>query len=207
MPQSQDIVSLTPDPPPGGAGLCARLYRAMAQAQGGTADMGGADIGGMALPDARPAAVLLGFTRETGRLLLTKRAGGLRHHPGQVALPGGKVDAGDADVVAAALREAAEEVGLTSAEVLGALGPHHTITGFRVIPIVALIPEDFIPRTDPAEVDEAFFIPLSHLTPARFRMEQRLWQGGMRSYPVAPFGPYYIWGATARILLNLSQGL
>lgn len=155
----------------------------------------------------RPAGVLLAFEETPGglRLYLTKRASHLRHHPGQIALPGGKVDPADDGPVGAALREAQEEIGLPPAnvQVLGVLEPHETVTGFLVTPVLARLTAPFTPRPEAGEVDEVFTIPFSHLTPARFRIEQRRWRGRMRSYYVAPFGPYYIWGATARILRGL----
>lgn len=156
----------------------------------------------------RPAAVLAGFHADDGRLLLTKRGSGLRHHPGQIALPGGKQDAGDADATATALREAREEVGLPSdaVEVLGALPPHRTVTGFSVTPILAVIHGPFTPTAQDGEVDEAFTLPFSHVAdPARYHVQGRRWRGGWRRYHVAPFGPYYLWGATACMLLSLAR--
>ncbi|MGZ3215579.1 NUDIX hydrolase [Paracoccus sp. T5] len=158
----------------------------------------------------RPAGVLAAFRAEDGRLLLTKRGSGLRHHPGQIALPGGKVEPGDADAVAAALREAREEVGLDPAQVrlLGCLPPHRTVTGFSVTPVLGVIDGAYIPVPEAGEVEEAFFLPFGHVAdPSRYRIERRRWRGGWRSYHAAPFGPYYLWGATARILLGLARRL
>jgi 8-oxo-dGTP pyrophosphatase MutT (NUDIX family) len=158
----------------------------------------------------RPAAVLVAIMDfgDEPRLLLTKRASHLKHHPGQIAFPGGKVDDTDADAEAAALREAREEVGLDPAnvDILGHLPPHETVTGFRITPVLGWIRADFTPVPEPGEVEEVFAVPLRHiLNPANFRVEQRIWHGQPRYYYTAPFGPYYIWGATARILRGLAE--
>ncbi len=165
---------------------------------------------GVSLPPGRklrPAAVLIAVTR-AGHVILTKRSARLKHHPGQIAFPGGKQDAGDATLTDCALREAQEEIGLPPDAVtpLGNLPSHETVTGFEVTPIVAIVERAFDPVPEAGEVDEMFTVPLSHVSdPAQFVIEGRSWQGMWRRYYAVPYGPYYIWGATARILRGLAD--
>lgn len=157
--------------------------------------------------ELRDAAVLIAVIEEPEpAVLLTKRSSALKHHPGQIAFPGGKVDAGDTDVIAAALREAREEIALESAEVLGTLAPHETVTGFNVTPVLALVSPDFVPVPEPGEVEEAFRVPFAHLTDtSNYLVESRRWRGQRRYYFTVPWGPYYVWGATARMLRALAD--
>ncbi len=153
----------------------------------------------------RPAGVLAPIIERDRRLhlVLTKRSSALKHHPGQIAFPGGKQDEGDADAVAAALREAEEEIGLPRSivEVLGVLPVHETVTGFSVTPVIALVRDRFDIKPEPGEVEEVFTVPLDHvLNPDNFLIQSRRWRGARRHYFVVPYGPYYIWGATARML-------
>lgn len=158
----------------------------------------------------RPAGVLVPVIDGAGgpRVILTQRSSVLKHHPGQIAFPGGKVDAGDADETAAALREAQEEIGLDPAnvEVIGTLPRHETITAFRVTPVVARVKAPFTPIPEPGEVAEVFSVPLAHVTdPDKFIIEGRFFRGQYRPFYTVPWGPYYIWGATARMLRVLAD--
>jgi len=160
----------------------------------------------------RPAAVLLALldTASGPRVILTKRSSALKHHPGQIAFPGGKVERGDGGAVRAALREADEEIGLHrgNVEVFGTLPPHETVTGFGVTPVVARVRRPFGMRPEPGEVAEVFSVPFSHVAePANFQVQYRFWRGRRRCYFTVPYGPYYIWGATARILRGLAERL
>jgi 8-oxo-dGTP pyrophosphatase MutT (NUDIX family) len=160
----------------------------------------------------RPAAVLVAF-QEAARgpeLLLTKRSSRLRHHPGQIAFPGGKPEECDADLTATALREAHEEIALPPGlvEILGTLDTHETITGFTVTPVLARVTAPFTPRAEAGEVAEVFTVPLDFVTDLRhYRVEWRRWLGQDRAYYVLPYGPYYVWGATARMLRGLALRL
>lgn len=158
----------------------------------------------------RPAAVLIAFEPGAAglRLHLTKRASGLKHHPGQIAFPGGKLEPEDDGAVGAALREAQEEIGLpaSAVEVLGTMPTHETVTGFQVTPVLALIQSRFIPRPEAGEVEEAFTVPFDHVADrTRYIVESRYFRGVRRSYFTVPYGPYYIWGATARMLRALAE--
>jgi 8-oxo-dGTP pyrophosphatase MutT (NUDIX family) len=164
------------------------------------------------MKNLRPAAVLIPLIERAHGLnvILTKRASHLKHHPGQIAFPGGKVDAGDADETAAALREAHEEIGLPpdNVEVLGHLPFHETVTHFQITPILGRVKNHFTPTPEPGEVAEVFEVPLAHLTdPVNYIIEGRYWGGAKRLYYVVPYGPYYIWGATARMLRGFAERL
>lgn len=191
--------------------LIARLEAALAQPGTPTSDF---DLNpDIALPPGRvlsPAAVLIAIERTASgrRVLLTKRSSKLKHHPGQIAFPGGKLNPDDADLQAAALREAWEEVGLPPQKVriIGQLPCHETVTGFQVTPFVAELRGAFTPVAEAGEVEDVFTVPLAHLLDrAQFTIERRRWRGVWRQYYAVPYGPYYTWGATARMLRNLAE--
>jgi len=158
----------------------------------------------------RPAAVMIGVQDSPvgAHILLTKRPSTMRHHPGQIAFPGGKQDKTDSNLAQTALREAFEEVGTdpNTAQFLGALPSHETVTGFNVQPNLFALPRSFTPVPNEDEVAEAFWVPASFLLqPSNFLIQSRRWRGARRYYYAIPYGPYYIWGATARMLFALAK--
>jgi 8-oxo-dGTP pyrophosphatase MutT (NUDIX family) len=160
----------------------------------------------------RPAAVLLPVVARPNQahMLLTQRAERLRQHSGQIAFPGGRVDATDTSPIEAALREAEEEIGLSRTHVtpLGYLDPYATTTGYRIFPVVAVVEPTFELSLNRAEVVEAFEVPLGFLMRASNHQRlQRPWQGRVRQYYAMPYEDRYIWGVTAGILRNLYERL
>lgn len=191
--------TLTPD-------LCARALTAIRRVGEASSDF---DLNkDVKLPEGRKlrdagVLVLLQNIDSHWHVYLTKRSSALKHHPGQIAFPGGKRDEGDADITATALREACEEIGLPldTTRVAGHLPSHETVTGFKITPVVALLDTSFEIKPERGEVDEVFTVPLAHLlNPKNYVVESRRWQGRRRHYYAVPYGPYYTWGATARIL-------
>ncbi|EKO36638.1 NUDIX domain protein [SAR86 cluster bacterium SAR86E] len=148
--------------------------------------------------------------KEDLEILLTKRSVNLRDHPGQIAFPGGKKEQCDNNPMETALREAEEEIGLKTShvKVISSLPTHKTATGFTIKPYIGLVREPFKKTLQWGEVDEVFTVPFDHILDEKnFTIQRRKWNGAERRYYIVPFGPYYIWGATARILMNLSQAL
>jgi len=174
--------------------------------EGGDLDFVEAD----AVPYIRPAAVLIPvIPRVSGATaLLTLRPDTMAAHPGQVAFPGGKVDPVDADEVAAALREAEEEVGVdpASVELIGRSSSYITGTAFRITPVIGLLPADFVAVPDPTEVAEVFEAPLDFLfNRANYKTGEAVWKGRARRYTEMPWQNYRIWGVTAGIIRDLYQ--
>ena len=155
----------------------------------------------------RPAAVLIPVVeRAEPMVLLTQRTVHLNDHAGQIAFPGGKIDATDATPMAAALREADEEIGLGSGLItpIGYLDIYMTTRGYRILPTVARVKPDFNLTLNADEVEAAFEVPLGFLMEeANHQRHSREWNGLMRHYYAMPFGDRYIWGVTAGILRNL----
>lgn len=163
-------------------------------------------------PEPRAAAVLVGLLEsvEGPGVLLTVRAANLRMHAGQIAFPGGAIDAGDADPAATALREAHEEVGLDPAgvNVLGYLPDQFVLTGFRITPVVARLPAGFEARLQAEEVQESFVLPLDHLLdPDNERTGVRELGDFTFSTRDLQFRQHRIWGATAGVLFTLREAL
>jgi 8-oxo-dGTP pyrophosphatase MutT (NUDIX family) len=162
--------------------------------------------------DATPAAVLVPVVnRPNGlTLLLTQRSADLPDHPGQISFPGGRVEAGDATLAHAALRETAEEVGIAAEriEILGQLANYETVTGYVVTPIVGWVEPPFTLTADPVEVADVFEVPLDFvLDPANQQRQFRMQGDVRRDFWAIPWRDRYIWGATAAMLLILDRTL
>jgi 8-oxo-dGTP pyrophosphatase MutT (NUDIX family) len=157
----------------------------------------------------RPAAVLVPVVeRDEPAVILTLRTSHLPNHAGQIAFPGGKIDPVDDGPLAAALREAEEEIGLSRAlvEPLGYLDLYLSFSGFRILPVVARVKADYRLALNDEEVADAFEVPLAFLMgPQNHQRLSRGWKGIVRHYYAMPYGERYIWGVTAGILRNLYE--
>ncbi|MDR1462233.1 MAG: CoA pyrophosphatase [Azoarcus sp.] len=159
----------------------------------------------------RPAAVLVPLVLHGGQeggpmLLFTRRTDHLHHHPGQISFPGGGMEAGDISPEAAALRESEEEIGLSPdrVEILGRLPDYLTGTGFCVTPVIGLLRPPLALELDSFEVAEVFEAPLAHfLDPANHKRHSLRVEGELRHFHAMPYGDYFIWGATAGMLMSL----
>jgi 8-oxo-dGTP pyrophosphatase MutT (NUDIX family) len=171
----------------------------------------GDDVLGVLQVKPVPAAVLVPvITGAAPGILLTKRNAHLSKHAGQVSFPGGRIDPEDADAEAAALREAEEEIGLHrgDVDVLGRLADYVTGTGYRITPVLGMIPPGLDLHPAPEEVDAVFELPMDVLLdPAAPQRKRHHVRGVWREYWVWPHPEHYIWGATAAILVHLAQQL
>ena len=158
-----------------------------------------------------PAAVLIAVTdRPNPGVILTQRPDYLRSHPGQVAFPGGKIDPGDADAIAAALREADEELGLAphDVRVIGAADEYRSGSGFAITPVLSVVAADLTYRPNPGEVADWFEVPLDFIFDSGNHIHQTaFWNGAERRYIEINWGQRRIWGVTAGIIANLARRL
>ncbi|PVX29058.1 CoA pyrophosphatase [Sphingomonas pokkalii] len=190
--------------------LAARLRKALAEAPAPAVPLLPGDLA-FADPAQAPsaAAVLVAVTdRVEPCVILTQRNANLRRHAGQIAFPGGRIDAGDRDAIDAALREAEEEIALPRhrVDVIGTVDRYRTVTGFDVTPVIAVVPADLALIPAEAEVADVFEVPLAFLLDAANHAEKHaLYQGRQRRYYEIQWQERRIWGATAAMLINLSR--
>ncbi|GAA6205465.1 CoA pyrophosphatase [Thalassotalea sp. SU-HH00458] len=156
-----------------------------------------------------PSAVLIALFEKNNQLhvVLTKRAKHLKHHPGQISFPGGKVEAFDKNHICTALREAHEEVGIEKddCEILGQLHPFQTMSGFSITPVVAMLKRSPFYTIDENEVAEIFHVPFHHfLSTTQHYTIEVINKTGQHPVHFMPYKSYNIWGATAAILNDLS---
>lgn len=188
----------------------AQRLRAALNASAGRTMLAGDDDELLTRGDMTAAAVLIAVTdRAEPGVILTQRTETLRKHPGQVAFPGGQLDPGE-DAVAAALREAEEEVALprTVPDVVATLEPYRTGTAFEIVPVIAVVPPDLPLVAAEAEVASVFEVPLRFLLDiANHAPRTAMWQGAERHYVEILWNDRRIWGATAGMIVNLSRRL
>jgi 8-oxo-dGTP pyrophosphatase MutT (NUDIX family) len=158
--------------------------------------------------EIRPAAVLVPVVKRDKELtvLFTRRTAHLHDHAGQISFPGGRAEPGDAGAAQTAMRETREEIGLAAdrVEVLGELAQYVTVTGYRVTPVVGLVTPPLGLKPDEFEVAEVFEAPLAFLLDTANHLHNSVaWEGRERRYYAIPYRNYYIWGATAGMLMNL----
>lgn len=190
------------------------LQDSLKQAQAARSSRGDHDLNpGMHSPGPlTPAAVLVPLVchPDTTTLLLTRRTDHLSNHPGQVSFPGGHIEPVDKTPEETALRETEEETGLhrRHVEILGTLDDYETRTGFRVIPVVAIVTPPFELEPDPNEVAEVFEVPLDFLLdPANHQRHTRTFEGRDREFFAMPYNDHFIWGATAGMIINLYEAV
>ena len=192
--------------------LASRIRDALRQGLQGTprllaGDVDDAESGG---PWTEAAVLVPIVDRPRPGVILTLRPDTMRKHAGQVSFPGGRVDPTDDGPIAAALREAEEEIGLSPdlVEVVGTADRYRTVTGFEVVPVIGIIPADLDFAPHPGEVAAIFEVPLDHLLdPARQQIRRVEWRGKPRSYYEIEWEDRRIWGATAAMIVNLSRRL
>ena len=193
--------------------LAAQLREALEQGHRRSPELLAGDVleGEAIGPGITPAAVLVAVVEHAQpTVILTLRPDTMRKHPGQISFPGGRIDTEDDGPVAAALREAEEEIALPrgSVEVIGTADRYRTVTGFEVTPVVGIVPPGLTLVPHPGEVAAVFEAPLHYLLdPAHQQVRSTIWRGRERTYYEIEWEGRRIWGATAAMIVNLSRRL